>query len=150
MDVRFEANQRLHIFRRVGLIPRYHEFHSVLLIPEIHGGRLYEYSGSESKDVLYRVNSSIFELVARSPETLNSLYTTGMYKCFTFYLEGYKSDRWLQLDLDTGNLLKSARCFPNSQCYSAHLDDGVNPRILDLGISEYHFMLWDFESLAIK
>uniref|UniRef100_A0A5K3ENH0 Protein kinase domain-containing protein n=1 Tax=Mesocestoides corti TaxID=53468 RepID=A0A5K3ENH0_MESCO len=106
------------------------------------GGNLYEYSSNPSGDILYKVNSSIFELVARSPETLNSFYTTG-----------YKSDHWLQLDLDTGKLLKSARCLSPYQCYSSsEKDEGdteehrLRRRVLAIGISEYHFMLWDLAS----
>ncbi|CDI98001.1 serine:threonine protein kinase:endoribonuclease [Echinococcus multilocularis] len=105
----------------------------VIIIPEIHGGRLYEYPGNRSGDLLYRINSSIFEMVVRSPESINSLYTTG-----------YKSDHWLQLDLDTGKILNSARCFSPFQCYSANIDERIPARrTLDLGMSEYHFMLWN-------
>lgn len=113
---------------------------SVIIIPEIHGGRLYEYPGGQSRDLLYRINSSIFEMVVRSPESVNSLYTTG-----------YKADHWLQLDLDTGEILKSARCFSPSQCYSSNIDDQVpSRRILDLGMSEYHLMLWDLATGIAK
>ncbi|KAL5103207.1 Serine/threonine-protein kinase/endoribonuclease IRE2 [Taenia crassiceps] len=112
----------------------------VIIMPEIHGGRLYEYPGGQSGDLLYRINSSIFEMVVRSPELINSLYTTG-----------YKADHWLQLDLDTGELLKSARCFSPFQCYSSNIDDRVSSRrVLDLGMSEYHLMLWDLATGIAK
>ncbi|KAL5964493.1 Serine/threonine-protein kinase/endoribonuclease IRE1 [Taenia solium] len=112
----------------------------IIIIPEIHGGRLYEYPGGRSGDLLYRINSSIVEMVVRSPESINSLYTTG-----------YKADHWLQLDLDTGEVLKSARCFSPFRCYSSNIDDRVpSRRILDLGMSEYHLMLWDLATGIAK
>ncbi|VUZ52442.1 unnamed protein product [Hymenolepis diminuta] len=91
---------------------------SVILIPEIHGGHMYEYAGSEADEVLYLVNSTFDELFKRSPEILNKHKT-----------KGYKIDQWIQLDFNTGMVIKNAQ------------DVGPNSRLIDMGIVGYQYML---------
>lgn len=136
---------------------------SVVIVPEPQSGRLYEYSNSPSDEILYRINSSIIEMVARSPETVNSLYSTGVLAEYYFDVPhfrigltpvflaiGYKSDHWLQFDLDTGDVLKSASCLSPYQCYTSKAKESNTGegssgkrRSLVLGMSEFHFILWD-------
>ena len=64
---------------------------------------------------------------------------------------GYKSDHWLLLDLDTGELVKSAHCFSSYQCFMSNMENQSKKRnILDLGMSEYHIMLWNFSTGDLK
>ncbi|BHF77458.1 hypothetical protein SprV_0602056300 [Sparganum proliferum] len=123
-----------------------------VILPEPLNGRLYVYSDVPSKDILYSVNSTVADFVSRSPEFINSLYSTG-----------YKSDHWLRFDLATGRVIKNTGNFQADQCSSkTGVDLGTvfpseadgfsreSEHQLAVGISQYHFTLWDLMSGLVK
>ncbi|VDO06565.1 unnamed protein product [Rodentolepis nana] len=97
------------------------EILSVILIPEIHRGHMYEYTGSDPSEILYLVNSTFDGLFRRSPEILNKHKTMG-----------YKTDQWIQLDFDTGKIIGNL------------LDVDPKSRFIDLGVIKYQFILSRF------
>nr|VZI23992.1 unnamed protein product [Spirometra erinaceieuropaei] len=123
-----------------------------VIFPEPLNGRLYVYSNAPSKDILYSLNSTVSDFVSRSPEFINSLYSTG-----------YKSDHWLRFDLATGRVIKNTGNFQADQCSSkTGVDLGTvfpseadgfsreSEHQLAVGISQYHFTLWDLMSGLVK
>nr|VZI41587.1 unnamed protein product [Spirometra erinaceieuropaei] len=123
-----------------------------VIFPEPLNGRLYVYSNVPSKDILYSLNSTVADFVSRSPEFINSLYSTG-----------YKSDHWLRFDLATGRVIKNTGNFQTDQCSSKKgVDLGTvfpseadgfsreSEHQLAVGISQYHFILWDLMSGLVK
>uniref|UniRef100_A0A0X3P3L5 Uncharacterized protein n=1 Tax=Schistocephalus solidus TaxID=70667 RepID=A0A0X3P3L5_SCHSO len=123
-----------------------------IILPDPLNGWLYVYSNVPSKDILYSINSTVADLVSRSPEFLNSLYSTG-----------YKSDHWLHFDLASGRLIKNTNNFPADDFHSktesglgtvfpSEADRSIweSKNQLAVGISQYHFTLWDLISGRVK